>query len=88
MQAPVSSNKQLSHTTAAAKAAAVNKRSDAATRDRYQQREAIERQVRKYAYLQHRRNNDLPGSSDFSNEPRTGKMKDAMEALRLKRSHY
>lgn len=83
---PVMSNKQLSHTIAAAKAAAANKRSKAVAQDRHQQREAIERQARKYAYLQHRRDNDLPGISDFSNEPRTGRLKDAMDALRLRQS--
>ncbi|MFL7890241.1 Replication protein repL [Enterobacter pseudoroggenkampii] len=69
---PSMSNKQLSHIIAAAKSAAANKRFQLANQERQQQSDAIERQARKYAYLQHRRDNDLPGISDFSNEPRTG----------------
>lgn len=80
---PGMSNKQLAHTIAAA---AADKHSQLANQERHQQRETIERHARKYAYLQHRRVNDLPGISDFSNEPRTGGLKDAMEALRLRRS--
>lgn len=83
---PSMSNKQLSHIIAAAKSAAANKRFQLANQERQQQSDAIERQARKYAYLQHRRDNDLPGISDFSNEPRTGRLKDAMDALRLRQS--
>lgn len=84
MHPPVIGDKKLAHDIAAAKATATNTRSQAVMQERHQLREAIERQARKYAYLQHRRNNDLPGISDFSKEPRTGRLKDAMDALQLR----
>jgi hypothetical protein len=86
VNSPVIGNQQLAHAIAAAKAAAANHRLQLTNEVRHHQRDTIERQARKYAYLQHRRDNDLPGISDFSNEPRTGKLKDAMDALRLKQS--
>lgn len=86
-QSTMISSKELAHTIAAAKTAAANTRSQLANQERHQQRDTIERQARKYAYLQRKRDNDLPGISDFSNEPRTGRLKDAMDALKLRRSH-
>ncbi|MFW7208647.1 MULTISPECIES: hypothetical protein [unclassified Enterobacter] len=86
MQSPVIGAQQLAHTIATAKAAAANKRSQLAIQERHQQRDAIGSQARKYAYLQYRRDNDLPGISDFSNEPRTGRLKDAIDALKLRLS--
>ncbi|MCK7247697.1 Replication protein repL [Enterobacter asburiae] len=81
MPSPVVTNKQLSHAIAASKAAAANKRTQLVNQYRNQQREVIERLARKYAYLQHKRDKDLPGISDFSNEPRTGRLKDAIDTL-------
>lgn len=81
MLSPVVTNKQLSHAIAASKAAAANKRTQLVNQYRNQQREVIERLARKYAYLQHKRDKDLPGISDFSNEPRTGRLKDAIDTL-------
>jgi len=77
----VMSNTQLAQNVAAAKAAAANARAESAKQDRHQQHEAIERQARKYAYLKNRKDSDLPGSSDYSDEPRTGRLSDALAAV-------
>ncbi|MEG5888218.1 hypothetical protein UXP46_23565 [Enterobacter ludwigii] len=47
-------------------------------------------QPRKYAYLKRRRDNDLPGIDDFSNEPRTGRLNDVLDAVfkKLPAKHY
>ena len=35
-----------------------------------------------HQFLQRRKDNDLPGICDFSNQPRTGRLEDAMNALK------